>query len=455
MSDATSLRRKLASTDMTAANIQSSAAAMISLYDKPLGPQTAVSEWRNILQSAQTSQLLPLLYVANEVLQTSKRNRGNKFLEAFGPVLGNSLKFICERDPSLIEKVRRTAKIWGDRSVFSVRFVGDVLAGLEGLRRVKNEPQTSTLTNSAQASTVPPSSSSGKTRSDMPASSTSAPSGDSDNDMFQNSDEEEDRDGIYEEKNSMFGISSGPSLLNVSNFRVTAQTTSTASKGTTLFGANKRRREAEKTSKSPKKSKPTQKKGKNILSTSNFVELIAQLFRMDEQYKSIQNSISSIESSAVLNNEKNEIVEVGDELIQLHTSVNTMKNSLIQNKATLWKIANGKHEIENQLKKYVVWLKGGLSADVDELKLCDLLEEKLLLLQVVQADAVAARDALFEQEEKKKMEAEEEARKEAEEEELRKSLEKIQKDKAPKEGMVWNKVAREYQYLDTSENWRD
>jgi hypothetical protein len=108
-----------------------------------------------------------------------------------------------------------------------------------------------------------------------------------------------------------------------------------------------------------------------------------------------------------------------------------------------------------QLKKYLVWLKGGLNADMDELKLCDALEEKLLQLQVVHTDAKALRDATREHQEKERLEAEEAARKEAEEKELRKSLEKIQKDKAPKEGMVWNKVAREYQYLDTSENWRD
>jgi SMC interacting uncharacterized protein involved in chromosome segregation len=121
----------------------------------------------------------------------------------------------------------------------------------------------------------------------------------------------------------------------------------------------------------------------------------------------------------------------------------------------LWNIANTKHEMENKLKRYLVWLKGGLNADMDELKLCDALEEKLLQLQVVHGDAKALRDATREQQEKQRLEAEDAARKEAEEEELRKSLEKIQHDKAPKEGMVWNKVAREYQYLDTSENWRD
>lgn len=452
MSDATNLRRKLASTDMTAMAIQSSAAAMISFYDKPSGPQTAVSEWRNILQSAQNAQLLPLLYVANEVLQTSKRNRGNKFLEAFGPILGNSLKFICERDPSLIEKVRRTAKIWGDRAVFSTRFVGEILAGLEAFRH----QGSSSLSNNSGATTKPSASSVSAPLSSTKTTTQSTPAlaESSDNDMFDASD---DNDGEGLESNmeiesqntdSIFGASAGPSLLDVSNFAIAAASS------TSTFGSNKRRREAEK-AKSPKKRKLTQKKGKNTLSTSNFVELISQLCEMDDQYNGIQSTITSIESSDVLSDGDKEIVEVGDELIRLHSTVHSMKSSLIQNKASLWNIANTKHEIETQLKRYLVWLKGGLNADMDELKLCDALEEKLLQLQVIHADAKTLRDVTREQQEKERLEAEEAARKEAEEEELRKSLEKIQKDKAPKEGMVWNKVAREYQYVDTSENWRD
>ena len=133
MGDTAHLRTVLSQTDMSQPAIQSSAAAMMKFYDKNAAPLT-VSEWRSQLQSCRPDQLLPLLYVANEVLQTSKRNRGPKFLEAFAEVLGSSLRFICERDRSIVEKVRRTAKIWGDRQVYSPRFVGQLLGGLEDLR---------------------------------------------------------------------------------------------------------------------------------------------------------------------------------------------------------------------------------------------------------------------------------------------------------------------------------
>ena len=92
---------------------------MMKHYDR--SASVAVNEWRNSLATCEPAQLLPLLYVANEVLQTSKRNRGNKFLEAWSPVLGKSLQHICARDPSVVEKVRRTVKIWADRRVLSIR----------------------------------------------------------------------------------------------------------------------------------------------------------------------------------------------------------------------------------------------------------------------------------------------------------------------------------------------
>ena len=111
MSDS-SLRSLLARTDGSAPAIQASAGAMMKHYDRSAG--VAVAEWRNALHQARPDQHLPLLYVANEVLQNSKRNRGNKFLEAFSPALGQSLVFIVERGGG-VEKVRRTVKIWGDR----------------------------------------------------------------------------------------------------------------------------------------------------------------------------------------------------------------------------------------------------------------------------------------------------------------------------------------------------
>ena len=73
------LRERLRTVDESAPSIQGAANAMMKHYDRST-TSIAVNEWRNALFSTTSSnQYIPLLYVANEVLQNSKRNRGNKF----------------------------------------------------------------------------------------------------------------------------------------------------------------------------------------------------------------------------------------------------------------------------------------------------------------------------------------------------------------------------------------
>ena len=442
---------------MTAPAIQSSAAAMMSFYE---APAIAVSEWRNVLQSCQSCQLLPLLYVANEVLQTSKRNRGNKFLEAFGPVLGASLRYICERNPEDTERVRRTVKILGDRRVFSLRFVGDVLGGLETFRngaaagagsvqpQAANTNRNTTTSNNAlpQAQTNTP-----KVQSSAPTSQpTPTESDSSDDSLFGDSGDHED--DIFE------GSNSG---LNVSNISAAIQTSSeqpNASSKKGAFGAKRRRSQELKISPSRKKSKSNRSRVTKKLSSSSFMERIEQLGILDDQYETISSIISSITSSEIMSkSEYDEIHEVGDELTDLHSEVNRMIESLAHQRKKMYNTAEGKKEMETELKRYLVWMQGTLSVEEDELKYCNGLEEKLNLLQVVHTDAKKARDEQRSKKEMEKAVAEAAARKKTEEEELKRSLEQIQKEKAPKEGSVWNKQLREYQYLAdaTEESWRD
>jgi hypothetical protein len=229
MSDAADLRATLLQTDTSAPAIQSSSRAMMRFYDRPGGTTTAVSEWRSALQSSSPSRHLPLLYVANEVLQTSKRNRGNKFLEAFSPVLGSSLIYMCGKDGSVTEKVRRTVKIWGDRRVFSTRYVSDVLSGLEQYRGGGGTGGSASAT-SASLSAGKSSSASAQSNSKSPSVSVTT-----------NSDGDDDDDG---ERDDMFG-GDGQKLLDVS---IDATALSVAARGASggpsspEFGAGAKRR---------------------------------------------------------------------------------------------------------------------------------------------------------------------------------------------------------------------
>jgi len=188
------------------------------------------------------------------------------------------------------------------------------------------------------------------------------------------------------------------------------------------------------------------------------MERIEQLGILDDQYETISSIISSITSSEIMSkSDYEDIHEVGDELTDLHSEVNRMMESMANQRKKMYNTAEGKKEVETELKRYLVWMQGALNVDEDELKFCNGLEEKLNLLQVVHTDAKKARDEQRSKEEMEKAVAEAAAKKKTEEEELKRSLQQIQKEKAPKEGMVWNPQLREYQYLAdaTEESWRD
>ena len=153
------IRTVLLETDITPPRIQRSARYIIKSND----PHDAVTTWRKVLNVCSESQLLPLLYVANEALQSIARMRGQRenkhraksLLEAFASILASAVREISSRavkngtGASTVEKVRRTIKIWGDRQVYSPRFVAEVLAACEPFRAGINQKNGDRSTSSA------------------------------------------------------------------------------------------------------------------------------------------------------------------------------------------------------------------------------------------------------------------------------------------------------------------
>jgi len=391
------LRKTLCSTTNQMESIQKSASAMMKYYDTPT---KAVTEWRNSLQTSPTSKLLTLLYVANEVLQTSKRNRGSKFLEAFSPILKNSLIYICEQDRSVTEKVRRTAKIWGDRRVFSVRFVGDLLQGMNAFRE-DNKPKEQPKVKKRKASVVA-----------SPLSSTSP----------------------FEDDGT-----SHKSSLNVNLDQV-------------LHAPPEKEKEQPPTSgKRPRPSPPKPK----ALNTSTLQSLLQKLESLTTQYHSSQKTLSELNTS-LLTPLDNSIV--GDELSSMYTQI-LQTQSMLQNQLNqLHKCANEIHTCETEIQKYIPYLKVCLQNDKDDLHFVNSLLNKLPLLQVFFQEAKDMRDRERELH-RRKMEEEDLERKERlKEEERKQSLKEILVDRdREKKGMVWNSTMREYVNVHdpTNDSWRD
>ncbi|KAL3807253.1 hypothetical protein ACHAXA_006239 [Cyclostephanos tholiformis] len=440
MSDAADLRATLLKTDTSAPAIQSSSRAMMRFYDRPGGAATAVSEWRSALQSSSPSRHLPLLYVANEVLQTSKRNRGNKFLEAFSPVLGSSLIYMCGKDKNVTEKVRRTVKIWGDRRVFSMRYVTDVLSGLEPYRDGGGGGPAS-----ATAASLPV----GKALAGAHPNSKSPSVS-----VTTNSDDDDERDG-------MFG-GDGQKLLDVSIDATALSAAARKASGgpsSPEFGAGAKRRRQSAGSPTPQSGSsagPVVKKSK-ALSGQNFLDLFQTVVDLDERYKSCIGVVEAIPPS-YLDESSTDIDDlVGDELTDMYKRVCQAERNVRRERRTMYSIAVRRRDLETEARRYVSWLRNLAKADDDDIDFCDKLEAKLDLISVCHEEAKSLRDKHRADEARRRIEAEEARKRAVEDEERRRILDDAKMEAEAKPGMVWNKEAREYQYVHdpTEESWRD
>mmetsp|Transcript_27925 Transcript_27925/g.41225 ORF Transcript_27925/g.41225 Transcript_27925/m.41225 type:complete len:454 (+) Transcript_27925:414-1775(+) len=452
-----SLHSALSRIDMSAPAIQEGAGTMMKHYDRSAG--TAVTEWRNALQIARDDQLLPLLYVANEVLQTSKRNRGNNFLEAFSATLGQALAYMCQRlDPEQVEKVRRTAKIWGDRRVFSVRYVGELLKGLEPYRN-GNIPKAQAMDTSmsnhvkdddgrlASFSPTPsdeaPASPKPTQREDEDISRseiTASPT--ADDLMRQSSDEENDDD----EDSIGFFRSSGDAQLDVTiDASKVEEVTLSPKKMRSPPSAAKRRRSS---------TGGGSRKRKSLLSTQSLQDLWRQLSLLQQQYDQSQTLLKGMDPNDLGKDGIEDLI--GDQLLEAYERNVNYTKLLNTERANLHRVANGKRNLEQEAIRYLPWCHTALQQDDEDLELCNSIEQDLVELKTIHKEAKERRDERKAKQEQAARQQQIEKQKQLEEEERKRLLEAaLSKQEEAKPGMVWSKAAQEYVYLNTEEDWRD
>ncbi|XP_059640899.1 uncharacterized protein LOC132283040 isoform X2 [Cornus florida] len=83
--------------------------------------ELVVATWDKQFHSSQMLQKVPLLYLANDILQNSKR-KGNEFVSEFWKVLPAALKDVVEKgDEHGKNAVSRLVDIWEERRVFGSR----------------------------------------------------------------------------------------------------------------------------------------------------------------------------------------------------------------------------------------------------------------------------------------------------------------------------------------------
>lgn len=109
-----------------------------------------VQTWDKQFHSSGKEQQVPFLYLANDILQNSKRN-GTEFVEEFWKVLPGALKDVTENGDDRGKKVAsRLVDIWQERKVFGSRAGGikDVMLGaapLPVLDMTKKRPHSSSI----------------------------------------------------------------------------------------------------------------------------------------------------------------------------------------------------------------------------------------------------------------------------------------------------------------------
>jgi hypothetical protein len=447
MSDEYSLRTLLSRIDGTAPAIQKAASAMMKHYDR--SATVAVNEWRSSLQACTLSQLLPLLYVANEVLQNSKRNRGNKFLEAMSPSLGQSLQHICSRDPAVVEKVRRTAKIWADRRVFSVRFVNELLEMLEPYRSGLPSPRPP-----PPGIPQPPASFSPGPEDENVKADNASVGDDSDDDIrniLEDSDRSSDEDHSSDDDDDIFASEDGPKLDIEVNIGSALEATEKSAAAETKTRAKRRRS-------SMSSSTPHMKRRNSavVLSPANLLGLWARLSELQQGFERAQQTLARIDDRHTKKPAESLEHLVGDELQQAYTQNEADQKQMVVERKSLHAIAIERKALEAQVLQYMPWLEKALKQDQEDIQFCDMLEQKIVSFKDIHEAMTEARDKRLAEERRRQQEQEELARKKREKEEQERFKKAaLKKETEAKPGMVWNPSTREYQELNTDESWRE
>jgi len=457
---------------------------MMKHYDRSAG--VAVGEWRNALIQARGDQFLPLLYVANEVLQNSKRNRGNKFLEAFSPVLGQSLTFVCGKSsPPVVESIRRTVKIWAERRVFSIRYVNELIKGLEPYRNGKRQPSSSRsgggrneIENHSPGGsrfspvTEPPTDSQpttmkGEDDLDSEMGRKDDNPDDVDNMFEDNNNQEDDDDSDSDNDDDLFGTAS-KKLLKIDVDFDRASSAAAAMNSPGGGSAKKRRRSSTAAGGSDKagaftassgRAKSKRRASAQYLSLSSLMELMNQVSTQQASYDRVTAKLRDVHElygdSSETNTKRIETL-VGDELLEEYKKNLKHEDEIDRFKRELHSIAQTRRGLELDALRYLPWLERALKQDSDDIDFSKSFRKQLELFKGVYQPTKEARDRRLKEEAFRIQKEEDLLKKRREEEERKKFMESAMKKQTEAQpGMVWNRATGEYQHLNQEESWRD
>ena len=334
----------------------------------------------------------------------------------------------------------KTVKIWGDRKVFSVRFVNDVLSGLEPLRRENSKESVTTAAPQQQRPAARSSkglspSTTGSSAAKIKRSSLSA--------SISPKVESEDDGGLFGSANREHSLNIDFGDLDTSSKDDLSNAASNKRKRTMSIGSPT-------TSNSPLGRSVAKKK-------ASLVDVLDELEMLSSQFISSQGVVASIPESYLAADSAMLESMVGDELRDMYKKVVEAGHTATRHCVKIHGIAQRRHFLEEELLKFIPQLRMLMKQDEEDVKVCEQMEAQIQLLLPHHAAAKEAREKKREEERIKQEALEAEARKREEEDMKRRELEETLKATESGAGMVWNPVTKEYQAVndETMESWRD
>lgn len=138
-----------------------------------------VSAWKQYISTCDQKKKLPLLYIANEVIQQSRSKRRMDFVDSFAAVLPDTIKECYEVVPEKVkERMIKMVKVWRDRRIFSndVEILGIKCPGsTPSIKPSSNGPERTNSPAPQNKPTVSP------TKQPLPSSSSTSSSSSNDN----------------------------------------------------------------------------------------------------------------------------------------------------------------------------------------------------------------------------------------------------------------------------------
>ncbi|NXR10071.1 RPR1B protein, partial [Semnornis frantzii] len=129
------LEKKLSELSNSQQSVQTLSLWLIH-HRKHAGP--IVSVWHRELRKAKSSRKLTFLYLANDVIQNSKR-KGPEFTREFESVLVDAFSHVArEADEGCKKPLERLLNIWQERSVYGSEFIQQLKLSMED----SSSPQT-------------------------------------------------------------------------------------------------------------------------------------------------------------------------------------------------------------------------------------------------------------------------------------------------------------------------